>query len=110
MNQIASSTISIGLAHDAWDDSLKPADDACRQLSEELGIHQAIFKAQPQAVQEFLNAQAQSIAEALTQGCQQLCFALPDQVFILTSGGDTDGLNVVPADFRRQAIGGWLDR
>jgi hypothetical protein len=110
VNQIASSTISIGLAHDAWADSLKPADDACRQLSEELRIHQAIFEAQPQAVQELLHAQAQSIAEALAQGCQQLCFALPDQVFILTSDGDRDGLNVVPADFRRQAIGGWLDR
>ncbi len=110
MNQIASSTISIGLAHETWTGSLKPADDAFRQLSDELRIHQAIFNAQPQAVQEFLNAQAQSIAEALTQGCQQLSFALPDQVFILTPGGDRDGLNVVPADFGRQAIGGWLDR
>ncbi len=110
MNQTASSTISIGLARDAGADSLKPADDACRQLSEELKIHQAIFNAQPQAVQEFLNVQAQSIAEALVQGCQHLCFALPDQVFILTSGRDRDGLKVVPGDFRQQAIGGWFDR
>lgn len=110
MNQIASSTIRIGLGRDAWADSLRPADDACRQLGEELRIHQAIFEAQPQAVRDFLNVQARNIAEALIQGCRQLCFALPGQVFILTADGDRDGLNVVPVDFQRQAIGGWLDR
>jgi len=110
VNQIASPTLSISLAHETWAGSLKPADDACRQLSEELRIHQAIFRAQPQAVQEFLNAQAQSIAEALVQGCQQLRFALPDQVLIPTPGGDDDGLSVVPVEFRRQVVGGWIDR
>lgn len=110
MNQIARSTISIGLARDAWADSLKPADDARRQLSEELRMHQAIFKAQPQAVQEFLNTQAQSIAAALVQCCQQLHFALPDQVLIPTPGGDDGGLSVVPVEFRRQVVGGWIDR
>ena len=110
MNQTASSTLSIGLARDAWAGSLKPADDACRQLSEELRTHQAAFGAQPQTVQDFLGEQAQAIAEALVQGRQQFHFALPDRVFIQASDVGEEGLSNLPTEFRRQAIGGWLDR
>ena len=110
MNQIASSTLSIGRDYETRAGSLDPADNAFRQLSEELRTHRASLEAQPQSVQQFLGAQAQCTAEALVQAHQQLRFALPDQVLIPTPGGDENGLSVVPVEFRRQVVGGWIDR
>jgi hypothetical protein len=110
VNQVASSTLSISLARETRAGSLNPPDDAFRQLSEELRFNQAALEAQTLDVHQFLGAQAQDIAQALVASQQQLRFALPDQVLIPTSGRDDNALSVVPVEFRRQAVGGWIDR
>jgi hypothetical protein len=59
VDQIASSTLSIGLSASARPVSVaRPIDDAVRQLHEEWLAQQTLFQSQPASVQRFLRAQA----------------------------------------------------
>ena len=65
---------------------------------------QALFQAQPQAVQRFLESQAGQLAEALVRDSSQVRFNLPDKVYY-----DAIGRNeavAIPVDQREQRIGG----
>ena len=64
----------------------------------------ALFQAQPQAVQRFLDSQAGQLAEALVRDSSQVRFNLPDKVYY-----DAIGRNeavAIPVDQREQRIGG----
>jgi len=111
MSQVASAVLDIGFAGGVWTDSLpRPMDNAFRQLREECQAQQALFDAQPIEVRRWLDEQARKIAEALVQGRRQLSFTLPEQVSLETQGRDGEGWLVVPAEFRKQNVTGWLGR
>lgn len=82
-------------------------DQATGQLRKEYEAQGALFGAQPQIVQRFLEAQARSIAEAINQKLSQVNFKLPDRV-ILTLG-ETRPV-AVPENYREQMAGGLVGR
>jgi hypothetical protein len=111
MSQVASAMLDIGFSRGVWADSTpQPMDNAFRQLREECQAQQALFDAQPPGVRRLLDEQARKIAEALVQGQRQLSFVLPEQVSSETLARSSEGLIVVPAEFRKQVVAGLLGR
>lgn len=80
--------------------------EAPNYLQDEYQHWEALLVAQPTIVQQFLQAQARQLADALTQKVTQARFSLPNQVVLETGGTPTP----VPAEFREQLAGGVLDR
>ena len=80
--------------------------EAPNYLQEEYQHWKVLLAAQPTIVQQFLQAQARQLADALTQNVTQARFSLPNQVVLEISGTPTP----VPAEFREQLAGGVLDR
>jgi hypothetical protein len=76
------------------------ASHAASYLRQEYEANRALFEAQPLLTQRFFDAQAQGLAEALTQHLAQARFALPDQV--ATEAGPAS----LPPDQREQKVGG----
>jgi len=68
----------------------------------------ALFQAQPQAVQRFLESQADQLAEALVRVSSLVRFNLPDKVFY-DAIGRSEAVPI-PVDQREQKIGGIADR
>lgn len=75
-------------------------------LQDEYQHWEALFAAHPTIVQQFLQAQARQLADALTQNVSQGRFTLPDLIVLEAGEAPTP----VPADFREQLVGGVLDR
>ncbi len=78
------------------------------RLREEYEQQQALFNAQPQIVQRFLEAQARQVAEAYVERARSLKFTLPDRV-ITKAAGQPDPLPVILSQ-REQHLGGLRDR
>ena len=77
-------------------------------LRQEYESWQALFDAQPAALQRFLESQARQLAEALVthQGLSQIRFRLPDQIIIETPARGEGVPLPVPAGSREQMAGG----
>ena len=111
MDQIASSTLSMGLAASAKLVSIaKPVDDAVRQLHEEWQVQQTLFQSQPATIQCFFQAQAARLAEALDHRQGQVEVALPEHVRVSLQSPSRNPLVTVPSDFRKQVVAGLLGR
>ena len=80
--------------------------DAASYLHDEYQRWVALLVAQPTIVQQFLQAQARQLADALTQNVTQVHFILPDLVVLEAGEAPTP----VPAEFREQLVGGVLNR
>jgi hypothetical protein len=78
------------------------------RLREEYEQQQALFNAQPQIVQRFLEAQARQVAEAYVERARSLKFTLPDRV-ITKAAGRPDPLPVIQSQ-REQHVGSLRDR
>jgi hypothetical protein len=77
-------------------------------LRQELDAWEGRLNTQPSMIRRFLEAQAASLAEALSQGAlpNQLRFNLPDRIFTGAAGQPVS----VPADLREQVVGGLVER
>lgn len=71
---------------------------------------QALFEAQPAILQRFLEAQAQHIAQALTEHLPQVKFSLPDRVVVELPQLGQPAPVAVPATAREQSLGGLKNR
>ena len=69
-----------------------------------------LFQAQPPLIQRFLEAQARQLAEAMDQHLPQARFVLPDRVIVDASAEGKGHPIPVPAEFREQMAGGFIDR
>ena len=111
MDQIASTTLSVGLAASAKPVStVKPVDDAVRQLHEEWQVQQTLYQSQPAAIQSFLQAQAARLAEALAHRQGQVQVALPERVRVSLPSPGRNALVTVPSEYRKQVVAGLLGR
>jgi len=79
-------------------------------LRDENERHQALLKAQPTIVQRFIEAQAQRLAEAVTNDLHQVRFSLPDRVVDKTPQTGEMAEMLVPVEVREQTVGNWLRR
>jgi hypothetical protein len=73
-------------------------------LRKEYQFHQSLYEAQPPLVQNFLDQQAQAIAQAIIADAPRVRFTLPNRVVVT---GEADALDV-PANQREQVAGRWL--
>lgn len=69
-----------------------------------------LFQAQPPLIQRFLEAQARQLAEAMDQHLPQTRFVLPDRVIVDISAEGKGHPVSIPAEFREQMAGGFIDR
>ena len=86
------------------------SDPSLRQLGEERQREDSLFRHQADGVQEFLNAQAVSVASALLESCARLEFSLPEIINLPVDGDEEYRPAEIPDDFRKQSIGGFLGR
>ena len=86
------------------------ADPSLRQLWEERQRERSLFHHQSEGVQQFLKAQAITIASALLESGTRLNFYLPEIVTLPVDGEEAYRSVEIPADFRVQSIGGFLSR
>jgi hypothetical protein len=82
-------------------------DQATGQLRQEFEAQDALFNAQPQIIQRFLEAQARTLADAINQKLTQVHFKLPDRVKL--EAGEAR-LSTVPPHYREQMAGGLVGR
>ncbi len=87
-----------------------PADPSLRQLGEEREREDSLFRHQSDGVREFLQAQAVFVASALLESGTRLEFSLPEIINLPVDGEADYRPAEIPADFRRQSIGGFLGR
>lgn len=85
------------------------ANGAVSQLRQEYLSYQDLMQIQPALVQRFLEMQAESLAEAITQDLPQARFTLPDRVLLPAHEGEAKPA-VVPKDVREQMTGGLMNR
>ena len=92
--------------------TLPSVNGAADPLRQEYEAWQALFDAQPAIVARFLEAQAQQLAEALTQRehPSQLRFTLPDRVMLEVPTLGASQPAEIPPDQREQLAGGLFDR
>ena len=86
------------------------ADPSLRQLLEERQRESSLFHRQSDGTRQFLQAQAVSIASALLESGTRLVFSLPETVELPMDGEEACQPAEIPADFRKQSIGGFLGR
>jgi hypothetical protein len=86
------------------------ADPSLRQLGEERQRERALFHHQSEGVQQFLKAQAITIASALLESGTRLNFYLPEIVALPVDGEEAYQPAETPADFQKQSVGGFLGR
>ncbi len=86
------------------------ADPSLQQLREERQREVSLFRHQPEAVQQFLEAQAVAIASALLGSGTRMDFYLPDSIHLPGDGDEAYYPAEIPVDFRKQSIGGFLGR
>jgi hypothetical protein len=85
------------------------ASNSISQLRQEYQAYQNLFLMQPALVQQYLGAQAASLAEAVVQGLMEVRFTLPDRVSLQNQ--EMDGRTIpVPPEQREQVLGGLMDR
>ncbi len=87
--------------------SLNNTGGPISQLRQDYDYQQALFSAQSKLVQQFLQLQAQQIAEAVVHRTHQVRFTLPDQVLSLENEKQPI---IVPPEQRAQSIGTPFDR
>jgi hypothetical protein len=87
-----------------------PADPSLRQLGEERQREDSLFRHQSEGAQEFIHAQAVSVASALLESRTRLEFSLPEIIHLPVDGEEEYRSAEIPADFRKQSIGGFLGR
>ena len=97
---MAEDTYTKGMAH--------PPSTPIERLREEYKQQQALFEAQSQIVQRFLEAQARPIADAYVERARTLRFTLPDRV-VTNAAARSDAIPVNPAH-REQHLGTLRDR
>jgi hypothetical protein len=81
--------------------------DPSQILSEEYQRQQALYLAQPNIVQRFLEAQGRQIAEGLFGRAAHIHFNLPDRVVVDAPQIDQAATINVPQNAREQNVGGW---
>ncbi|MBN2085478.1 MAG: hypothetical protein JW748_09660 [Anaerolineales bacterium] len=87
-----------------------PADPSLLQLEEERRLEDSLFRHQSEGAQEFLRGQAESIASALLGSRTRLEFSLPEIINLPMDGEERFLPAEIPADFRKQSVGGFLSR
>lgn len=73
-------------------------------LRQEYQFQQSLYDAQPPLVRNFVDQQAQIIAQAILAGASRVRYSLPNRVVVT---GEPDAL-VVPPNQREQTAGRWL--
>ncbi|MGB7537022.1 MAG: hypothetical protein WBM17_00640 [Anaerolineales bacterium] len=86
------------------------ADPSLRQLGEERQREDALFRHQSGGAQTFLEAQAVLIVSALLESRTRLEFSLPEIINLPMDDEEDCRPAEIPADFRKQSIGGFLGR
>lgn len=82
--------------------------DPAQLLAQEYQRQQALYQAQPNIVQRFLEAQGRQVADGLLGKTTQIRFSLPDKVVVETPHTDGQPANIsVPQNVREQNVGGW---
>lgn len=82
--------------------------DPTRILAQEYQRQQALYQAQANIVQRFLEAQGRQVAEGLLGNrAVQIRFSLPDRVVVEAPQIDQAATISVPQDAREQNVGGW---
>ncbi|MDX9992495.1 MAG: hypothetical protein RBS68_10650 [Anaerolineales bacterium] len=77
-------------------------------LSAEYQIQQALYQAQPNIVQRFLESQGQQIAQAVIGKAAQIHFTLPDRIVTQPAQAGAPPITLsVPQNLREQQVGGW---
>jgi hypothetical protein len=84
-------------------------ENTTSQLRQEYQAYQNLFQAQPALVQQYLGAQAASLAEAVVEGLLQVRFTLPDRVVLLNKEAVAKTITV-PAEQREQVLSGLMNR
>jgi hypothetical protein len=84
-------------------------ENTTSQLRREYLAYQNLFQAQPALVQQFLGAQAATMAEAVVERLSSVRFTLPDRI-VLPDQVVHDYTIPVPAEHREQVLGGLLNR
>lgn len=80
-------------------------------LRQEYAHWHALFEAQPDLIQRFLESQARNIAEALLQLLSQTRFTFPDRVVVSAPiPGEMPISEQVPLEQQEQLIGGLMER
>lgn len=80
------------------------------EFTREFAQKRALFEAQPAILQRFFEAQAATLAQALTSHMPQVKFSLPDRVVTeISTGGQPAPLAVAPKE-REQTLGGMQNR
>ena len=74
------------------------------RLRQEYQVYQQLFQAQPALVQQYLGAQAASLAESVVQRVTKIHFTLPEMVScgLISEGGVED--EILPAESRKQIV------
>ncbi len=79
-------------------------------IQEEYESRQALYDAQTLLVQRFLETQAAQIAESISRTQPQSKIILPDRVTVTAKPGIPPTVEIVPAEYREQMVGGIIDR
>lgn len=85
-------------------------EQALENFRQELAQKRALFEAQPAILQRFFEAQAASLAQALTSHLPQVKFSLPDRVLVQLPQIEQAAPVSVPAAAREQTLGGLRNR
>jgi hypothetical protein len=86
------------------------AENSTSRLRQEYQAYQRLFQAQTGLVQQYINLQAASVAEALDQRASHASFTLPDTVICSQAGTGSQEPEYIPAGRREQLVGGRMDR
>lgn len=81
------------------------ADNITSHIRQEYRAYKHLFQAQPADVQQLLQAQAATLAEAAVQGLPQVRFTLPDGILYPTLAGGWLQAHGVPVEKRKQSVG-----
>ncbi|MCX8061654.1 MAG: hypothetical protein N3D16_03625 [Anaerolineales bacterium] len=88
---------------------LQPPAELTEPLQCELDEVRQLFAAQPLLVQRFIEAQAATLADAITTNAPEARFTLPDRLMV-PSAGDGFQTLTIPQEQREYQVGGWANR
>jgi len=88
---------------------LQPPPELTEPLQCELEEVRQLFAAQPLLVQRFIESQAATLADAITNNASEARFTLPDRLVVPATKDGFQTLTI-PADQRNVQVGGWAKR
>ena len=88
---------------------LQPPPELTEPLQCELEEVRQLFAAQPLLVQRFIESQAATLADAITNNASEARFTLPDRLVVPATKDGFQTLTI-PTDQRNVQVGGWAKR